>query len=409
MPDYREVEVIINTVEQSLIRDYFISSSFNDIRNRRINKKSRRVIILIAICHVINGIRFLIGAVVDQESPWNDYVVNSLAGFGFIGRFMCGIYAFGHVIIICFPLVTLLNEQKGDLAPVTDLMKMYQRLRNSSEEDVNSFLYYLKVIPLVNKVGWIVGTIPMVLFSGVGSLVTAYQKKSITFAICYLPFFLAFFYLHQYSITTFSYTTLFMAQSSNYLKLRLKRVKGETVKNVLYMKNSASFLRNISIEMNNLQDILNEVHDHNRIIKHWLHQTFVCIGGVFIFYIVFILGTIEWYYRILTLGFFGAVALVTGVAFFNLSNLHTRITRIVQLLHSCQTVVNVNNNNLSINKYKKIVKIKFQVIRLIHRVSSPFLKVGFTTGSGESFSSAASAKFLITVIITSLMFVNTKV
>lgn len=43
---------------------------------------------------------------------------------------------------------------------------------------------------------------------------------------------------------------------------------------------------------------------------------------------------------------------------------------------------------------------------MIHRVSSVYLKVGYTEGDAKSFSPASAAEFVDSVVITSLMFLN---
>lgn len=51
---------------------------------------------------------------------------------------------------------------------------------------------------------------------------------------------------------------------------------------------------------------------------------------------------------------------------------------------------------------------KKQLLRMIHRLSSPLLKVGMTAGDLESFDSSDVASLISSVVTTSLMFMNSK-
>jgi len=159
-----------------------------------------------------------------------------------------------------------------------------------------------------------------------------------------------------------------------------------------------------------LQDILDELVDHNNLIKFYLRDSLYGVGGIYVNYLVFILGPHPWYFRIIPLMtvVFGIVAV--SISFTNASQLYIRILNMAKALHSCQCVV---GRELSMAKTRAKstpstsrashvsqvmtgldLKSKFQVLRMIHRISSPHLRIGYTVGNGETFSDDTAAAFV---------------
>jgi len=56
--------------------------------------------------------------------------------------------------------------------------------------------------------------------------------------------------------------------------------------------------------------------------------------------------------------------------------------------------------------FARVLKTKFQVLRMMHRVSSPHLRIGYTVADGESFSDDTAAAFVSNIIGNSLMFLR---
>lgn len=212
--------------------------------------------------------------------------------------------------------------------------------------------------------------------------------------------------------------------------MRLDRVEKTLKEVVLMAREEVSINRKtevrvkmtvmINTALREIQDILNEVSEHNICIKYWLRDELVNAGGMFIMFFVFSLGDIEWYYRAFT--FFTVFCLLAtlGVSFSNAAQLYIRILSLAKLLHSCQIVyqsaVQLQSSTRSKSASclqqapnpRQVLKTKYQIIRMIHRVSSHYLRIGYTEGNGESFSPASVGEFVETIVIWSLMFMNTK-
>ena len=56
----------------------------------------------------------------------------------------------------------------------------------------------------------------------------------------------------------------------------------------------------------------------------------------------------------------------------------------------------------------EIIKSKFQVLRMIHRVSSPYFRIGYTVGDGDDFTDDTASAFMGNIFGTALMFLNAK-
>ena len=169
-----------------------------------------------------------------------------------------------------------------------------------------------------------------------------------------------------------------------------------------------------------LETVLNETNDHNRCIKMLLKQTTTGVGIIFSLLFVFAVEASEWYQKAILL----SIAIVAGVfasySFITVVYLFIRIRFTAKLVHTLQTVMHSRNSwirirsapVMSTNRRERhpidMIKAKYQILRMIHRMSSPYLRIGFTEGDGDSFSPASLTAFYSTIIFTSIMFLNTK-
>ena len=216
------------------------------------------------------------------------------------------------------------------------------------------------------------------------------------------------------------------------MNLRLSRVERSLTQAIEIISNEAKnsknksktllkYLVTLDESLLELQDILDEVKEHNECVKYWLRDSLTIIGGLFVTFLVFMLGDIEWYYKAINVVTITVIGMVTSLSFSKASQLYVRIRCISKPLHSCQILLHshVAEKFMPGTKRKKaatsssishidFMKTNFQVMRMIHRVSSPFLTIGYTVGNGNSFSPASAAQFLETVVIASLMFINSK-
>ena len=418
----------IDSIERNMIRDFLISADFDSISKGKVNNKRRFVIIICNMLLSVLVIHSIIGFLADEKSSINLYSLNAYYAYGFPGRVWHGIYTCGVGAIILHAIVLLINEKRGHLTLITDMKTMYRNLPNPSAEETATFLGFLKMLLNVRKLAVTLVFIPMTCFRAVGAVLTAKELGSLSFLIAWCLIFIPYVGIQWYIPHMHAYTHLLIAQSTTYFELRLKRVDKE-LKNAISLTrcNAVTVMQRnvikikvmgmVNNQLFDLQHILNEINEHNRTIKYWLRDELVLTGCLFSFFLVQSVSDIKWYFKLSTFltlaGWSGALV----PSFTSSADLFVKIQLMSKLLHSCQTVL--QNDELGRPRSvfyssqfapdpAKLVKTKYQVMRMIHRLSSPFLRVGYTEGDGESFSPASIGEFLSTVIFTTFMFLNSK-
>ena len=326
-------------------------------------------------------------------------------------------------------IVFLRNEAKGTLYPIIKLKEMYANLDNPSPQETSTFLSFLNIAVYVREISLITVLIPMVLFRGVGAVLTAYKFNSLLFLLVSIPDVMLFMILQLYPCQMHAFTHLLIAQSTTYFQLRLSRVERSLESIVIYVRSETAksqwretkinMIRGINEQLFDLEEILNEVNDHNECIKHWLRDELVINGGLLCYFVVSMLGDIEWYYKLSTVVSIVSWSGAIIPSFVNSAQLYIKIRSMAKLLHSCQKQLIIENKSVprssgtstvqenDVSRYV-VMKTKYQVMRMIHRVSSPFLRIGYTEGDGESFSPASIGQLASTIVFGSLMFLNSK-
>ena len=437
MIDHIKVYDLIDEVEAKMQSDLFISAGFEQIRSGKLSTGRRILIIIINFMTSLTVIRSLIAIIADPNSPWQYYCFNPLLAYGFLGRFMSAVFICGHGNMFVHALVLYWKEGQGKLTPIIDIRDMYRNLSNPTKEEVNKFTYFLKIMPYINLLGLAFITGPLGMFRALGAVLTAYNYHGFMFLSYYFPVMATFLVVNQYCCNIYIYVHILIAQSTTYFRIRLTRVEKdlqkacfESKKGIDYSKqHDFSLAQHINRALLDLQDTLDQVAQHNELLKHLLRDGLVGMGGVFVNFLVFMLGPNPWYFRIIPVGTVVFVGIVTGCSFGNASELYVRILNMAKVLHSCQSVVQndlVSRTNkrasvgdiytsildpkkcMSFEEKAENLKCKFQILRMIHRVSSRYLRIGYTVGNGDSFSPSDSASFVSNILGTSLMFLNTK-
>ena len=423
-----KVVEVIDNIERNMIRDFLISADFESISKGKVNNKRRRIIIICNIFLSIVVIHSLIGFLADEDPSINLYRLNGLYAYGFMGRVWHGIYLSGGGGIILHAIVLLINEKRGHLTLITDMKTMYRNLPNPSAEETAAFLRFLKILVNVRKLAVTLVFVPMTCFRVVGLVLTAKEFGSLSFLIAWSLIFIPFLVIQGYMPHIHAYTHLLITQSTTYFELRLKRIDRE-LKNAISLgrSNAATVMQRnvikikvmgiVNNQLIDLQRILNEINEHNRTIKYWLRDELVLTGCLLSFILVQSVSDIKWYFKLRTFLPVAGWSSALIPSFTSSADLFVKIRLMSKLLHSCQTVL--QNDKLGRPRSvfyssqfapdpAKLVKTKYQVMRMIHRLSSPFLRVGYTEGDGESFSPASIGEFLSTVIFTTFMFLNSK-
>ena len=421
----QQVEELVNKLEKNMIRDWIISSDIQSIKIGRLNWRRRLGTLMITATNFMMLLRFVIGFGTDSKSDLHFLILNPLYGFGYIGRFIHGIFVCGYLGIIAHALVFYANEGRGSLNIVTDIKELYSKLKDPTEEEQASFMKFLKLSVYIREMMFVIAFLPLGLIRSLAAVVTAYTFNSMWFSVGYLPVFIIYLWTGKYCYQLWAYVHIIIAQSTTYLRLRLRRVE-RSLKNVVSKSMSEKNTRKLQLKIINsindvlydFTDILNEVLEHNKCIKHFLRDELILMAGVCVMFVVFLLGEIEWYFRLAAIIVFPVVPLGLAISFNGAAEIYITTRSLAKILHSCQLICQIEGSQQTryraqsvpgirdFPRYTDIVKTKYQIMRMIQRVSSPHLRVGFTEGDGKSFSPASAAEFVDSVVITTLMFLN---
>ena len=412
---------LVQDVERVLKKCFIISAPFKDIEKGIVNERRRRIVYLVVFTYLVDCLLSIIRTLAPEDSSLHMYSLNSMVSFGYLGRL------FNAVFIVGIPMVTtnictlLLHEKRGTLTPVTSLTRMFDKLPNPSTEETKTLTSILKLftyIPYVN----ILTTCPLLLMRIVGAF-AAVKSYGLIFLLCYIPLWIIQCVCATLTAQTFSAVHLLIAQSVAYLTLRLKRLDAFLLRMILMdpkQRCKCKFSSIVQGMLLELDTVLKETNDHNRCIRMLLKQTTTGVGITFSLLFVFAVEASEWYQKAFIVTTAIAVVVLSSYSFINAVYLFIKIRSTAKLLHSLQTVIHwrdswVKNQSAPVmsrierGRYPMdISKSKYQILRMIHRMSSPYLRIGFTEGDGDSFSPASLTATYSTMIFTSMMFLNTK-
>ena len=410
-----QVDQIIEKVEKSLQRDFIISSTFADIDRGVLNKRRRSMAIILNIITCIDTIRALIATVASNDSVLHVYSLNTLFGYGFMGRFMAGCYSIALPGTVATFVVFFINEGRGALSPVTKIKQNIRKVQNPSNQEIQEMIFHLRVMLHVRNCVRIAHTTPMAVFVMVGAVITSIKFDSLTFGFCYIPVWIVWLVNEQYICNLYAYVNLIIAQSTLLFKLRLRRVD-YSLRDFISLarstdgSNNFQAIQNLHYILRDLDEVLKDITEDNLVIKHWLRDVEMYAGGVFALSLVFIFADTQWYFRLLILAAITFLMCVTSVSFLSASHLNVKLRKTAKMLYTIQTVLNIRlrhftsiRNSFELLEQKRILKSKFSVMRMIHRLSSRIPKVGFSVGDMESFTPMTTASFISSTVVNSLM------
>ena len=414
--------VLVNKIETVLKKNYIVSTTLQDIENGIVDNKRRRVVYLKNGCFFAFFLISITWTVAPSDSALHFYFLNPLHGLGKIGRFVAAFFAIGIVMIFLHSLSLLQQEKKAALAPVTDLRKMLVRLRNPSPEETKRLIFFMKLLSLLPWFNLFL-TIPLASITVIGSIITAYEYNCIFFLLLrILSCLVESLVVYVPAAHVFAVVHLLTAQSSRYFILRLDANfhKLSQILSQWCKKDRSRLTRKVDTSLLDLHNILNEIRDHNLCIKYFLRDALLCIECVISCLLVFVLESNAWYERFFLLLMLVSVLVLLSFSSFNAGYLFLKIRSTARLLHFLQEKIYIfqsvsrhrsasvlvrNKEDCHLND---VIKAKHQILRLIHRMSSPFLKVGFTDGDVDSFTPMSVASSVSTIVSTSLMFLNAK-
>ena len=262
-------------------------------------------------------LQWMVCVFADDDSSWNFYALNYYLGFGVFGRILASMCLSGYGLVFVHVCVFSFFEWKAKLTPLTDLRDMFSRLNNPSQEEVKQFTFFLRIMPYIGLLSIFGITVPMTFLNVVGAVVTGYRFHGMMFVLYCSPLLVIFSVVLYFSGSIWLHVQLIIAQSTMYFKIRLNRVE----KNLKEIANQSSdqslsperrqsvgnqkskhkktprrhvFIDDVVLD---LQQTLDELNQHNLLIKHFLRDQLYGMAGVFITMLVFVLGPHEWYYR----------------------------------------------------------------------------------------------------------------
>ena len=415
---------LVNKIDKLLVK-WNITSTFTDDTERGVlNNKRRKHIYAANVLLCYEVLLWTIASAAPENSSLHLYFLNGVHALGYLGRIFSGIIVVGYPMCVLHSMVFLYYEKRAALTPVSSIKHLFEKLKNPSPQEMKKLMFSLKALsyfPLMH----FAGTLSMESIKTVGAVMTALSFKSWYFALAYIPRGILGCLSTAHATQCFAIVHLLITNSVICLALRLDRVTVNLSKVISVSPgiNTADRLHASRITRRSLLDldsILNDVNDHNRCIKHWLKDELICIGIVVSFIIVFFIEGNNYYEKAIFGVTVCAVIFVLGISFGHAAYLHVKIRSTAKLLHSLQTKTQIHVSvlrrqsepTIRIEKRKEsfagVVKTKYRILRLIHRVSSPYLRIGFTEGNGESFSPESVASVISTIVTTPLMFLNAK-
>lgn len=410
------VAEICDRLEKTLVRDFVLSSSFKNIKDGILDAKRKRQIVIIQALTAIFIIRSTVQTYfqTDEVQFWT---LGSLYAYNRLGRFMSGVTAIAWTGVLAHAIVISHYERISNLGIITDLRTMYRKLTKPTAKETLDFCYFLWWLTHQRTLSIITTTLSMLTFREVGAIILARRFKSVWFLVFYTPDLFYFGFCQTYMASVMFCVHFLIGQSTTYFRLRLTRFrKSMEVINLSLIGNKLENLVHIRVTLFKLQDILDEVQQHNRVIRYLLRDQLLSMGGMYSLCLAFAVEDSAWYFRLLPVMTIGLVAISVAMSLDGASNLHVLIRSTARTLHSCQVSFISSEKNETCLKSKSKhapfhssidrIKVKYDVLRMIHRVSSGYLRIGFTVGDGESFSPLSFASFVISIICTSLMFMN---
>jgi hypothetical protein len=362
----------------------------------------------------------LIGTFVPSDSWIHFYCLNILHGLGLFGRLINGIYACGGIITTCLVMDFYRSEKKGRLTVISDLKETV--LNDGSREEVKKLSIFMKLMSRLRKLVLVGITIPLTMFRLISSVITALEFESLAFFVIQIPVLLFMIFGHQIGMMFFGSIHLLIAHWAAYFIIRLERVNKmiDQIKSdpIRGNKDSSkhrfiwamSILGNINHE---ITDVINTIERHNHFLKHFLNQALLIFCFAYALAFAIVAEKYPWYLKILPEASLGGQLVVLTFTFFNVSRIHSRIVKISQKIYICQVFSsqvdyfkNSTRSNISAKDTYQVIKTKFTILRLIHRISSTNVKIGFTIGDIESFTSLSMASFFSTTISTFIMIMN---
>ena len=395
-----ELKALINQVEETLQSDLILSTRIGEEPNwTSIGLKKKCKYFGIRLLQAFGWIHQILVCYccLTGSSTLSLYFIDMLHGMGSLGCIMSGCYLCGYTLLNLHLRAIDRQEKKQQLHLLTH-MKISNKLDFTPEER-KEYARNLKWMIVKNKLIFLTTGIPMTIFYLLGAVITGKQMKSWYFSI------MSAFMLVMYAITShnclviFANVHLMTALSRNYFEIRIRKIRvmiRDWIRQTTDHNKKYQSLNDITTRVEN---VLREIEQHNETIKYFLRDVKVIMGPMISMLIVFFASDAPWYLRFTSAG--GSTLIVTAAVYslYNASGLHLNLIKLSNNLHSCQVFQRVKND--------ADAKIKYHLLRLIHRTSSPHLPVGFTVRGTGSFTPGSAGFFVSYTISVSLIFLNT--
>ena len=399
-----QLQSLVNFVEEKLQSDLILSSnngqypSSNRTEPKKICKYlGIRLLHLFGWCHQV----LVCYSYVSDSSVWSLWFIDMLHGLGSCGCLLSACYMCGYTLLLLHLKVVGRHERKHQLHLLRH-MKTAHKLDFTPEER-KEYSRNLHWIILKNKVVFAISGMPMTLFYLLGAIVTGIGMKSWYFWIGSIFMLVMYGITSHHCIIIFADVHLMIAHSTNYFRIRIRKLRimiqeWNNQATGVSKRKTKQLIHSMSALTSQLESLLVEIQEHNKTVKYFLRDIETVLGPMMGLLIVFFASDSPWYLRTFAAG--GSVVIFVAAisSLYNASGLHITLLKLSNDLHSCQV-------NLRLKRHMD-AKLKYHVLRLVHRTSSPNLPVGFTAGETGSFTPGSAGSFISQVISVTLVFLN---
>lgn len=337
--------------------------------------------------------------------------VDLLYGLGSFGCIMSAIYLPGHTLCYLHLRMYERQEKHHELFIMDHIKNASRQLFYFTRSERKEFSKILRWMSVQRILIIFTSTIQQTLLYAVGAVVTAMKLNSWLFMVVSIPVVINYIFVNYYAMSIFTPAHTLTAHSTNYFRIRFRRIHVRLHQLIRQQRlhdgmqsgqMSPNFQADLIKVMDEIEQVLHEVHQHNHTIKFFLRDIVSVMGPMIALVMVYMTDQMPFMLRIVTSFGCGFLTMLASISLFNASGLHLCVKETSRILHSCQVVLKLQGRD------DQQLNIKLHLLKLIYRTSCPGLPIGFTVGDAGSFSPMTAGSFISDVISISLIFLNAR-
>jgi hypothetical protein len=412
-----ELEKLLQNVPKTFRRNWILAKDKKDdenIKRHRMKMLAFKILMISSfIRNQVNSCACMLMSSSSDLGLWMRITnIDLLYGLGDFGCLVTGIYALGSTLCLLHMAMLENIGRKKDLGIIDKLINIkHLNLDEVERTKIARIPYFISIQRYLLIFG---STSEIQMFYVFGAFMSYLKFDSLLYAICAVPVVISYFPLNYNAMTLFLSAHQIIGMSATYFEIRLSRIVKQLVTfkrklNSRGRKTSKSpqeskleagnLLSSAGKIMKELDEVLTEIESHNKTIKVILRDIFSCMGPMVSLVIVFFMKEMPLYVRMVTLSF-ATLGMMTAYSLRNASSLHPQLLQLGRHLHSCQGRLRCRGNHSTLRD-------KQHLLKLIHRLSSYRLPIGFTVGDTGSFTPESAMSFISAIVSISLIFLNT--